>query len=59
MRVCGPRTTSRRPFAEARPEIAQKLLRERRARAQEEYLASLRSRAKIQVDEKALAAVVP
>ena len=58
-KVVDRKPASRRPFAEAREEIQQKLLREGRARAQEEYLETLRARAKIQIDEKALAAVVP
>ncbi len=58
-KVVDRKPASRRPFLEARSEIQQKLLRERRARAQEEYLETLRARAKIQIDEKALAAVVP
>ncbi len=58
-KVIDRKPASRRALAEARPEIHQKLLRERRARAQEEYLAGLRAKAQIQVDENALAAVVP
>ena len=58
-KVVDRKPASRRTLAEARPEIAQKLLRERQARAQEEYLAGLRAKAQIQVDDKALAAVVP
>jgi hypothetical protein len=53
------RAALRRPFAEARPEIEERLLREKRARAQDEYLAAVRARAKIDVDEKALEAVSP
>jgi peptidyl-prolyl cis-trans isomerase C len=58
-KVVDRKPASRRPFAEAGPEIRQKLLRESRARAQEEYLTSLRDKAKVQIDEDALSAVVP
>ena len=53
------RPPSRRTLAEARPSIQQRLLREKRARAQEHYVAALRSRATIEVDKAALAAVNP
>jgi peptidyl-prolyl cis-trans isomerase C len=53
------RPASRRSLAEARPAIQQRLLREKRARAQEQYVAALRSRATIEVDKAALAAVNP
>lgn len=58
-KVVDRKPASRRALGEARPEIHQKLLRERRAGAQEEYLAGLRAKAQIQIDENALAAVVP
>ena len=58
-KVVDRKPASRRTLSEARPEILHKLLRERRARAQEEYLAGLRAKAQIRVDEKALAAVIP
>lgn len=58
-KVVDRKPASRRALAEARPEIQQKLLREKRARAQEEYLAGLRAKAKIQIDDSALAAVAP
>lgn len=58
-KVVDRKPASRRALAEARPEIQQKLLREKRARAQEEYLSGLRAKAKIQIDENALAAVAP
>ncbi|HEY6106967.1 MAG TPA: peptidyl-prolyl cis-trans isomerase [Anaeromyxobacteraceae bacterium] len=58
-KVVDRKPASRRALGEARPEIHQKLLRERRARAQEEYLAGLRAKAQIQIDENALAAVGP
>jgi peptidyl-prolyl cis-trans isomerase C len=43
-------------FEEARAAIAERLLRDRRARAQEDFLAQLRAKAKIEIDEAALAA---
>jgi len=58
-RVVDRKGAQRRTLEQARGEIEEKLLREKRARAQEEYLEALRKRAKIQVDEKALAAVTP
>jgi peptidyl-prolyl cis-trans isomerase C len=58
-KVVDRKPASRRALGEARPEIHQKLLRERRASAQEEYLAGLLAKAQIQIDENALAAVVP
>jgi len=45
--------------AEARPAIQQRLLREKRARAQEDYVAALRARASIEIDKAAVAAVNP
>ncbi len=53
------RPASRRPFAEAAPALREKLLRERRSRAQEEYLAALRQKAQITVDQKLLDALAP
>jgi peptidyl-prolyl cis-trans isomerase C len=47
----------RRTLEQVKGEIIEKLSREKRARAQEDYVRALRQRAKIQVDEKALAAV--
>jgi peptidyl-prolyl cis-trans isomerase C len=58
-RVIERKGASRRTLEAARGEIAERLLRDRRARAQEEYLAALRSRATIQVDQAALSAVNP
>ncbi len=58
-RVVERKGASRRTLDQARGEIAERLLRERRARAQEEYLATLRGRATIQVDQSALSAVTP
>ena len=45
-------------FEGAQPAIAARLLREKRARAQEEFLARLRAAAKIEIDEAALAAAL-
>jgi len=53
------RSASRRPFAEVSPALREKLLRERRSRAQEEYLAALRQKAQITVDQKLLDALAP
>lgn len=50
---------SRRTLEQARPAIATRLLRERRARAQEDYVAALRAQAKIQIDPAAVASVKP
>jgi peptidyl-prolyl cis-trans isomerase C len=58
-KVVDRKGAQRRTFDQAKAEIAERLTREKRARAQEDYLATLRARAKIQVDEKALAAVTP
>jgi peptidyl-prolyl cis-trans isomerase C len=58
-KVTERRPAGRRTLEQAGAEIRDKLLREKRARAQEEYLDALRKRARIDVDEKALAAVTP
>jgi peptidyl-prolyl cis-trans isomerase C len=58
-KVVDRKPAARRPLDQVRSQIQQKLLREHRARAQEEYLAALRSKAKISIDEAALAAVTP
>ena len=58
-KVVGRRPALRRAFAEARGLIHDRLLREKRARAQQEYLVTLRDRAKIQIDQAALDAVTP
>jgi peptidyl-prolyl cis-trans isomerase C len=57
--VIEKRPPARRTLEQARPAIAARLLRERRARAQEEYVAALRSQAKIQIDPTAVASVKP
>lgn len=53
------RPAARRPFAEAAPALKERLLRERRTRAQEEYVAALRQKAQITVDQKLLDALAP
>jgi len=58
-RVVERKAASRRTLDQARGELSERLLRDRRARAQEEYLAALRGRATIQVDQSALSAVTP
>jgi peptidyl-prolyl cis-trans isomerase C len=58
-KVVEKRSAARRALQEARGEIAEKLTREKRARAQEDYVNGLRERARIQIDEKALAGVTP
>lgn len=58
-KVVGRRPALRRPFAEARAVIQDRLLREKRARAQQEYLEALRARALIQIDQAALDALTP
>jgi peptidyl-prolyl cis-trans isomerase C len=58
-KVVERRPAQRRPLAQASVEIQEKLLREKRAKAQAEYVSTLRQRAKIAVDEKVLASVNP
>jgi peptidyl-prolyl cis-trans isomerase C len=58
-KVVDRRAAQKRTLEQARPEIAERLLREKRARAQEDYLKALRGRAKIDIDEKTLATVTP
>jgi peptidyl-prolyl cis-trans isomerase C len=58
-KVVGRRPASRPAFAEARGLIHDRLLREERARAQGQYLSALRGRARIEIDQAALDAVVP
>jgi peptidyl-prolyl cis-trans isomerase C len=53
------RPAARRPFAEAKAGIRERLLREKRARAQLDWLAALRQKAQIQIDQKALDALAP
>jgi peptidyl-prolyl cis-trans isomerase C len=58
-KVVDRKAAARRTLDQARAEITDKLLREKRGAAQREYLAALRKSAKIQIDEAALAAVNP
>ena len=58
-KVTARRPAQRRPLDEVRPAIYDKLLREGRAGAQETYLAALRQKAQIQIDEAALGSVAP
>jgi len=58
-KVVERKAAARRTLDQARVEIAERLRRDKRARAQEEYLATLRARATIQIDQAALAAVTP
>jgi peptidyl-prolyl cis-trans isomerase C len=58
-KVVDRKPAGHRPFEQARDEIRQRLLRERRARAQQEYLAALRQRAQIKIDWTSAAAVNP
>jgi peptidyl-prolyl cis-trans isomerase C len=53
------RPATRRSLAEASAPIRDRLVREKRARAQEEYLAALRGRASVQINQAALDAVAP
>jgi parvulin-like peptidyl-prolyl isomerase len=57
--VVEKKPASHRTLEEARPAITARLEREKRARAQEEYVAALRSRAKVQIDTAAVASVKP
>jgi len=58
-KVTEKKAASKRTLEQARPLIAQRLLREKRAHAQEEYVAALRAKAKIQIDPAAVASVKP
>jgi peptidyl-prolyl cis-trans isomerase C len=58
-KVVDRKPAQRRTLEQAKAQIAEKLSREKRARAQEEYVAALRQRADVRIDERALAAVVP
>jgi peptidyl-prolyl cis-trans isomerase C len=58
-KVVDRQPAQRRALAQAAPEIQEKLLREKRARAQAEYVSALRQRAQIAIDDKALASVTP
>jgi parvulin-like peptidyl-prolyl isomerase len=56
-KVVDRKSAAKRPFAEVKASISAKLLRERRAKAQEDYLAALKAKAQVKIDEPALAAV--
>ena len=56
-KVLERRPARRRPFAEVREEIARGLLRDARAKAQDDFVAELRSKAQITIDDAALASV--
>lgn len=58
-KVVDRKGAQKRTLDQARAEIGEKLAREKRARAQADYLRTLRERAKIQIDEKLLATVTP
>ena len=58
-KVTERRPAQKRTLDQARSEITEKLAREKRGRAQADYLRVLRARAKIKVDEKVLATVTP
>jgi peptidyl-prolyl cis-trans isomerase C len=58
-KVTERRPAQRRPLEKAAAEIRDKLLRDKRGRAQTEYVAGLRQRAQISIDDKALASVTP
>ncbi len=58
-KVVERKPAARRSLDDARAEIHEKLAREKRARAQEDYVKTLRARARIQIDRQALAGVTP
>ncbi len=58
-KVTERRPAQRRPLDRASGLIRDKLLREKRAKAQEEYVAALRRNAQINLDQKAIASVTP
>jgi len=58
-KVLAKKPGARRTLEQARPMVSERLLREKRARAQEEYLTALRATAQIQIDQAAIAAVKP
>jgi parvulin-like peptidyl-prolyl isomerase len=58
-KVVDRKPAGRRTFEQTRSEILTRLLRERRAHAQEEYLSAIRARSKIKVDQATLSAVTP
>lgn len=58
-KVAARRAPARRSFAEARASIQEHLQREKRAAAQEEYLAAIRKNAQIQIDQATLDSLAP
>jgi peptidyl-prolyl cis-trans isomerase C len=58
-KVIEKKPAQRRTLDQARAGISEKLLRDKRLAAQEEYLAALRKRAQIKIDQAALAGVNP
>jgi peptidyl-prolyl cis-trans isomerase C len=58
-KVVDRRAPQRRTLEQARGEIAAKLAREKRVQVQQDYVKGLRERARIEVDEKAVAGVNP
>jgi peptidyl-prolyl cis-trans isomerase C len=58
-KVLEKKATSKRTLEQSSAQIGERLLRDKRAAAQREYLAALRARATIQIDQAALAAVNP
>jgi peptidyl-prolyl cis-trans isomerase C len=58
-KVIDKRPAQRQTLEQVRGQIVERLGREKRARAQVEYLGALRKRATIEIDEKALATVIP
>ena len=58
-KVTDKKPAQRQTLEQVRGQILERLSREKRARAQVEYLATLRKRATIEIDEKALATVTP
>ncbi|HVO20340.1 MAG TPA: peptidyl-prolyl cis-trans isomerase [Anaeromyxobacter sp.] len=58
-KVTERRPAQKRPLDKAAPEIKEKLLRQKRAKAQSDYVAALRQRASVAFDEKAISSVTP
>jgi len=58
-KVVEKKAASKRTLEQSSAQIGERLMRDRRAAAQREYLAALRARASIQIDQAALAAVTP
>jgi len=58
-KVVDKKPAQRLTLEQVRGQVLERLEREKRARAQADYLTTLRKRAAIQIDEKALATVIP